>query len=107
MHHPHRLNKEVTAAREALATLKPVQGAATPMMTPSHPQQPPTPSHEQAVAAQQASGATQVKRYIRKLLIFISDIWKLTVIEGILNIDITIQSMYDILFTPTLRRRQA
>ena len=54
----HRLNKEVTAAREALATLKPVQGAATPMMTPSHPQQPPTPSHEQAVAAQQAS-ATQ------------------------------------------------
>ena len=53
-----RLNKEVTAAREALATLKPVQGAATPMMTPSHPQQPPTPSHEQAVAAQQAS-ATQ------------------------------------------------
>ena len=28
------------------------------MMTPSHPQQPPTPSHEQAVAAQQAS-ATQ------------------------------------------------
>ena len=29
------------------------------MMTPSHPQQPPTPSHEQAVAAQQASGATQ------------------------------------------------
>lgn len=48
----------MTAAREALATLKPVQGAATPMMTPSHPQQPPTPSHEQAVAAQQAS-ATQ------------------------------------------------
>ena len=54
----HRLNKEVTAAREALATLKPQPGAATPMMTPSHPQQPPTPSHEQAVAAQQAS-ATQ------------------------------------------------
>ena len=54
----YRLNKEVTAAREALATLKPQPGAATPMMTPSHPQQPPTPSHEQAVAAQQAS-ATQ------------------------------------------------
>merc|ERR1719225_710517 len=53
-----RLNKEGTAAREALATLKPQPGAATPMMTPSHPQQPPTPSHEQAVAAQQAS-ATQ------------------------------------------------
>ena len=35
-----------------MATLKPVQGAAT------HLQQPPTPSHEQAVAAQQAS-ATQ------------------------------------------------
>ena len=39
-----RLNKEVTAAREALATLKPQAGAGTPMLhTPSHaePVQPP------------------------------------------------------------------
>jgi len=33
-----RLNKEVTAAREALATLKPVHGAAMAMMTLSHTQ---------------------------------------------------------------------
>jgi len=39
-----RLNKEVTAAREALATLKP-QASATPVMTPSH-GAPATPSHE-------------------------------------------------------------
>lgn len=40
-----RLNKEVTAAREALATLKPQAGAATPMMmnTPSHTPAPQTP----------------------------------------------------------------
>jgi len=41
-----RLNKEVTAAREALATLKPQAGAGTPMLhTPSHAQSP-TPGHE-------------------------------------------------------------
>jgi len=41
-----RLNKEVTAAREALATLKPQAGASTPMMaTPSHTPAPQTPSH--------------------------------------------------------------
>jgi len=48
-----RLNKEVTAAREALATLKPQAGAATPLqaaagtplLTPAH--APPTPTHPQ------------------------------------------------------------
>ena len=35
--------QEVTAAREALATLKPQAGGATPLMTPSH--APPTPTH--------------------------------------------------------------
>jgi len=45
-HDAARLNKEVTAAREALATLKPQAGAGTPMIhTPSH-AQPPTPGHE-------------------------------------------------------------
>jgi len=62
-----RLNKEVTAAREALATLKPqAQAAATPIMTPSH-GAPATPSHEPAtpgstpaggVGAEQALGMT-------------------------------------------------
>jgi len=41
-----RLNKEVTAAREALATLKPQAGGATPMIsTPAHTPAPQTPSH--------------------------------------------------------------
>jgi len=43
-----RLNKEVTAAREALATLKPQAGGATPMLTPAHQAAtpaPPTPTH--------------------------------------------------------------
>jgi pre-mRNA-processing factor 19 len=43
-----RLNKEVTAAREALATLKPQAGAATPLLTPAH--APPTPSRPEAAA---------------------------------------------------------
>ncbi|XP_023322006.1 pre-mRNA-processing factor 19-like [Eurytemora carolleeae] len=38
-----RLNKEVTAAREALATLKPQAGGATPLHTPAH--APATPVH--------------------------------------------------------------
>jgi len=47
-----RLNKEVTAAREALATLKPQAAGATPLHTPAH--QPPTPSHpETPVRAQE------------------------------------------------------
>merc|ERR1719153_1584201 len=41
-----RLNKEVTAAREALATLKPQAGGATPMIsTPAHTPAPQIPSH--------------------------------------------------------------
>jgi len=56
-----RLNKEVTAAREALATLKPQAGSVTPMVhgTPSH-GAPPTPSHDAvpaaSVATQEATG---------------------------------------------------
>merc|ERR1719383_441961 len=46
-----RLNKEVTAAREALATLKPQAGAATPLLTPAH--APPTPTHPQTPVHQQ------------------------------------------------------
>lgn len=59
-----RLNKEVTAAREALATLKPQMGAATPSIhgTPAH-GAPPTPGHGDSVAApvsgtQEAEGMT-------------------------------------------------
>merc|ERR1712123_508595 len=53
-----RLNKEVTAAREALATLKPQAGAGTPMLhTPSH--APPTPGHDQASAVPAAGAGTQ------------------------------------------------
>lgn len=50
-----RLNKEVTAAREALATLKPQAGAATPLLTPAH--APPTPSRPEAPA--QAASAME------------------------------------------------
>jgi len=55
-----RLNKEVTAAREALATLKPQAGSVTPMMghTPSH-VAPQTPGHEQQQQQQAATVATQ------------------------------------------------
>jgi pre-mRNA-processing factor 19 len=53
-----RLNKEVTAAREALATLKPQAGAATPLLTPAH--APATPSRPepaaQAVSAMEETG---------------------------------------------------
>jgi len=46
-----RLNKEVTAAREALAPLKPQAGGATPMLTPAH--APPTPTHAETPVHQQ------------------------------------------------------
>lgn len=53
-----RLNKEVTAAREALATLKPQAVAGTPLLhTPSH--APPTPGHEQAAAVVGGGASTQ------------------------------------------------
>lgn len=55
-----RLNKEVTAAREALATLKPQAGAATPLLTPAH--APPTPNRPevpvQAASAMEETGMT-------------------------------------------------
>jgi len=62
-----RLNKEVTAAREALATLKPQAGSMTPLVhgqTPSHGGAPATPSHgggagevqERAPTTQEAQG---------------------------------------------------
>ncbi len=60
-----RLNKEVTAAREALATLKPQAGAATPMMmnaTPSHTPAPQTPVRtggETPAAGQMADDSTE------------------------------------------------
>jgi len=55
-----RLNKEVTAAREALATLKPQAGSVTPMMgTPSHGAAPMTPSHGEATPVAPAAIATQ------------------------------------------------
>jgi len=56
-----RLNKEVTAAREALATLKPQAGGGmTPMVhgTPVH-GAPATPSHGEPAAQAAAAGATQ------------------------------------------------
>ena len=59
------MNKEVTAAREALATLKPQAGAATPMMmnaTPSHTPAPQTPVRaggETPVAGQMADDSTE------------------------------------------------
>ena len=52
------LFQEVTAAREALATLKPQAGGATPMMTPSH--APPTPTHPETPVHPQPQ-AQQVK----------------------------------------------
>lgn len=54
-----RLNKEVTAAREALATLKPQAGSMTPSVhgTPSH--APPTPSHVEVPAVREATQEAQ------------------------------------------------
>ena len=58
-----RLNKEVTAAREALATLKPQAGAATPLLTPAH--APPTPNRPevpvQAASAMEETGRVETK----------------------------------------------
>ena len=53
-----RLNKEVTAAREALATLKPQAGMGTPMMTPGH-GAPATPSRQEVAPATPQHPATQ------------------------------------------------
>merc|ERR1712130_569412 len=53
-----RLNKKVTAAREALATLKPQAVAGTPLLhTPSH--APPTPGHDQTQAVAAGGASTQ------------------------------------------------